>query len=239
MSILDVQVRAGHQVLLALRDGAPSHLGQVLEQLQALEERLAICLLRVQLEADQAVGCARQARARRRDLRLLRRARAHVGHSALEMGRVLGGKREAHAQVLHIGHRHVQLGVERLEAHGRVHVVVLCEDLNGALLLVGSHAVPEGGEQRIRVAYDLLLEALPALQRVLNALAPVGERDSVVRVEVDLLERVDPRVGVELEHRRQADVHQVPAVDHHLAQLAHRAQVAERRVHALLVRLGH
>ena len=60
-----------------------------------------------------------------------------------------------------------------------------------------------------------------------------------MRVEIDLLEGVNPRTRWELSHRSQADVDEGPPVDVALRDLVCLAQGGEARAHAPFVFFGN
>eukprot|EP00966_Prymnesium_polylepis_P166506 3849151-Prymnesium_polylepis.1 len=169
-----------------------------------------------------------------------------VRHAALEVRGVVGGELEADSQVLHVRQGHVQLRVHLAEAGDGVVALVRREDGHSLLLLLRRHAVPEGWEQRVHDCNSHQAPQRPSqargerarpgrAQRGSGRSAPIVERDAVVGVEVDHLERLDPRLGPELPDARQADVHELPAVDDGLGEGRGRAQESEGRAHVALV----
>ena len=97
-------------------------------------------------------------------------------------------------------HGHVKRRAERANALDGEGAVVLGEDGDRLLLGLLGHRVPEGRQQRIGVLQLLRLEALPALQEVRDPLAPLGEGDAAMRVEVHLGEGLHPGLGLEHTH---------------------------------------
>ena len=68
--------------------------------------------------------------------------------------------------------------------------------------------MPKWGEKRVRVAYHLQLERFATLDVVLDPLDPIEKRDAGDRLEVDLVEGVDPRIGGELTNGGKSDMNE-------------------------------